>query len=851
MSGLVMKTWFGTDPSTTQPQVQHNNPRSAARAAAVQKKKQQQPETAQNTNNYRVIHPPSPRGDAQLQAMAPPPIPSHATPLPARRMNRGEVQVSRVIGKRATDTRDVDAESSTASTSTSKGNGQGFLNASTSAGYIGSRPSSSYPTHATQATHTIQPPIATDGRPAQRVRLDPLVSSGLLNPALLESSNIQNVSQSRPMQEDSPTNLTEVESEYNVGWRRFGPMGRNIAEYSPRIPDTPTVEWPSQLTTVTPYIPGIRIGDPELEINVLQRGQTYVENAAKKFKSSRDRPYLCMHVPFTTEREAIRLIRDCMAKGIPLVFDDFPDSLRWAHKGRTDDDDPFMDPIRWSDDPVDGVDGVDLYSPRAFQHAVMPTADKPSALTTSTLIDFKQSLKSPFVARYTSELMCGFPQDDHLTDRISDNLVASRTKSFGTGYGGHHTILADMMSQDWFFLSTAGCLMVGQLDAYGLATSAQIRGSGLQERIIFSSRALPPAPAPHATREERRALQAQLLDDMLDLIYASKTPKLITRTDAIKARRRKAEAKALRGEGARRAENVALARGVSEQDTTASRSAPSSDAILDKVDGCILELRPGMKYFQPTGTVNATYAPFPTAATGKRFFTFGDLHRVELLRRIQMRKGTHADHKHNCGVQLMLISMAASLPARAAGGQVFHRKPMIALALMLTRPKGYIAAPEPLHALEKDEDAWSATKRKDKERMCRENAERDAEYQMTRRLRSKRWAKDGTSFHKLAFSVACKILHACAHKYEGDEEVELPGPEYIMEGSRWDDPGPPLDVKMYFDDYLKIPPEGLWGRRGRSKRRIFVRSSRDVVPDVSDTDSDSSESSSSEDSDSD
>ena len=88
---------------------------------------------------------------------------------------------------------------------------------------------------------------------------------------LTPAREVQNVSESRPMQEDSPTNLTEVESKYNVGWRRFGPMGRNIADYSPRIPDTPTVEWPSQITTVTPYIPGIRIGDPELEINVLQR----------------------------------------------------------------------------------------------------------------------------------------------------------------------------------------------------------------------------------------------------------------------------------------------------------------------------------------------------------------------------------------------------------------------------------------------------------------------------------------------------------------------------------------------------------------------------------------------------
>ena len=43
-------------------------------------------------------------------------------------------------------------------------------------------------------------------------------------------------------------------------------------------------------------------------------------------------------------------MRECMSKGIPLVFDEFPESLRWASSSTTVDDDPFMDPLLWSDD---------------------------------------------------------------------------------------------------------------------------------------------------------------------------------------------------------------------------------------------------------------------------------------------------------------------------------------------------------------------------------------------------------------------------------------------------------------------------------------------------------------------
>ena len=73
--------------------------------------------------------------------------------------------------------------------------------------------------------------------------------------------------------------------------------------------------------------------------------------------------------------------------------------------------------------------------------------------------------------------------------------------------------------------------------------------------------------------------------------------------------------------------------------------------------------------YQPSGTVSATYTPVPTATAGKRFFTYGDLHRVELFRRAQCWKGGLKRNQHNCGVQLTLMAMAANLPSRTANAE--------------------------------------------------------------------------------------------------------------------------------------------------------------------------------------
>lgn len=92
-----------------------------------------------------------------------------------------------------------------------------------------------------------------------------------------------------------------------------------------------------------------------------------MKSVAQTFKSSRDRPDLCVHATFTTRKAAFDLIADCAAHGKPLVFDNFPESLVYATAGTSIDDDPFMNPLSWSTDRVDGIVGANLLTPRDFQ----------------------------------------------------------------------------------------------------------------------------------------------------------------------------------------------------------------------------------------------------------------------------------------------------------------------------------------------------------------------------------------------------------------------------------------------------------------------------------------------------
>ena len=129
-----------------------------------------------------------------------------------------------------------------------------------------------------------------------------------------------------------------------------------------------------------------------------------------------------------------------------------------------------------------------------------------------------------------------------------------------------------MLSNDWFDVSTAGFLTFGHIDYSNVARSVQVRGSGIQYCIVFSSRALPVAPS-NASREERKELQKQLLDGIAELTQAADNSNLETRAEARARRGKAAEATSKDGDA---------------QSTSAATNS-------DKIDGCILELRPGMK----------------------------------------------------------------------------------------------------------------------------------------------------------------------------------------------------------------------------------------------------------------
>ena len=115
-----------------------------------------------------------------------------------------------------------------------------------------------------------------------------------------------------------------------------------------------------------------------------------------------------------------------------------------------------------------------------------------------------------------------------------------------------------MKTQDWFLLHTSGFLTFGHIDASGMATSAQIRGAGMKEWIIFTSTNMPHADA-MTTRQQRINLQEQLIRRVADLVTAASTSSLAHKPTSSAA----------------------------EKDIPATRDW--------EVDGCVLELRPGMK----------------------------------------------------------------------------------------------------------------------------------------------------------------------------------------------------------------------------------------------------------------
>ena len=77
-----------------------------------------------------------------------------------------------------------------------------------------------------------------------------------------------------------------------------------------------------------------------------------------------------------------------------------------------------------------------------------------------------------------------------------------------------------MKTQDWFLLHTSGFLTFGHIDASGMATSAQIRGAGMKEWIVYKATKMP-TPKPNDTRRQREKAADALITRMYELIEAA------------------------------------------------------------------------------------------------------------------------------------------------------------------------------------------------------------------------------------------------------------------------------------------------------------------------------------------
>ncbi|TRM59711.1 hypothetical protein BD626DRAFT_572389 [Schizophyllum amplum] len=93
---------------------------------------------------------------------------------------------------------------------------------------------------------------------------------------------------------------------------------------------------------------------------------------------------------------------------------------------------------------------------------------------------------------------------------------------------------------------------------------------------------------------------------------------------------------------------------------------------------------------QPAGKAHVVYTPLHTVTVGSHYVNWMGLPRMELFRSFEKLTDRAATNHDHCYVQLMLIYMAASLPARVKEGGVFFKKPLIALCLMVLWPRKYI-----------------------------------------------------------------------------------------------------------------------------------------------------------------
>ncbi|KAL1711503.1 hypothetical protein EV715DRAFT_172304, partial [Schizophyllum commune] len=408
-----------------------------------------------------------------------------------------------------------------------------------------------------------------------------------------------------------------------------------------------------------------------------------------------------------------------------------------------------------ADDSIDEEGSVNMdCDPPAGQE---DDASTPEPYIERSIRQFVENVWSDQHLQAILDIPGGYGLRDLVTCYLSDGHLETSTSSYAVANHDYEFRPADFArTGEWYLLHQGGFFTYGHIDASGMATSFEIRGPGAKLWLVLEY--CPPADA----------TRSMLMQGQKSVVLG--IPRRAARPQ--------------------------------QTDDGAGRPDFSVDHGRE-IRGCVLVLQEGDRVFQPPGKAHVVYTPLPTVTAGEHYLNWGSLHHTEFARAFEKHTNRQATNHDHLSVQLMLIFMAASLPARVKEGRVFHRKPLIALCLMVLWPRKYIHADSVEDRVGKLND--------------------DAAQQFLLRLRdhSGNWVRG--SIDRLAQLVCLALLKKlvpdmCPPRMTDDEGMPiLPDISPIrqsylfldLEDHRdWQQPGPQVDLEDHLESYRNwTPPE--------------------------------------------
>ncbi|KAL1724704.1 hypothetical protein EV714DRAFT_186092, partial [Schizophyllum commune] len=420
-----------------------------------------------------------------------------------------------------------------------------------------------------------------------------------------------------------------------------------------------------------------RLPRPASTNSIFQFDEAQVRGMAR-FPNARTRPDMVSFLRLGHETDRSELMQEVIAahaKGLWVVVEGAGTKCQADSESA---EDPALDPQYWSDQPGKGVFGIALDTKREAHDMAKRARGIPSEQTdpdpddevtddpvneseseseSDSDSDRESASPDPYVRVTVRDLLnqihdgkhiraildipSGYAQDDFVTRYLSDGHQECSTVSYRADDLDYDFRPADIAKTfDWLLLHQAGFLTYGHADATGMGTTFDVRGDGAKLWLVLTCRRRPGAEHQLSNRE-------LLMQSFKSLYFGIPRRKLRPH----------------------------------QTDDGAGRVDFTVDDGCE-LSGCVI----------PPGGGHVVYTPLATVTAGKHFICWHSLQRMEVCRSFEKHTIRHATNHDHCVCQMMLICMAAALPARVKGGKVFHKKPLIALCLMVLYPRKYIHA---------------------------------------------------------------------------------------------------------------------------------------------------------------